>query len=197
MCELCDRLFDERMDYKHHFKRCHLGQFNIRCDACYKGFWKKNALRQHTCYPEMHDENVQLQREQEEAALRKRTEVRASLGLRDGAGIDVVDVIETQRTDDDDAEQLQDGAGESTTEEMSLSANCVKVIASWQPSQSSAETSCTITSPSVFETNLELLTASENSHSNPSSKPETDTLLNHGYGTRKKRISFRELLQCS
>jgi len=191
MCELCDHLFYEHMDYKHHFKRCHLGQFNIRCDACYKGFWKKNALRQHVCYPEMHDENMQLQREQEEMALWRRSEIRASMGLSDGAGIDVVDVIETQST-----EQLQDGATESETVQiLSLSASDDTVIPSWVPS--SVETSHAVTSQDISETNTELLPASENSHSNTSSKPEADVLLNHGYGTRKKRISFRELLQCN
>jgi len=195
MCELCDRLFYERMDYKHHFKRCHLGQFNIRCDACYKGFWKKKALRQHTCYPEMHDENMQLQREQEEAALQRRSEIRASMGLGDGSGIDVVDVIETQRTDDH-PELLQGAASESKTEGiLSLSDSDNKVIQSWV--QSSAETIHALTSQSVSETNAELLLPSENKQPNTSSQLETGTLLNHSYGTRKKRISFHELLKCS
>jgi len=196
MCELCDRLFYEHVDYKHHFKRCHLGQFNIRCDACYKGFWKMNALRQHTCYPEMHDANVQLQREQEGEALRRRGEIRESMGLGDGAGIDVVDVVETRRTDDDPG-QLQDGNGDSKTVEiLSLSAGDDNVIPSWV--HSSVETSRAVTSSrNISQTNAELLPTSENSYSNTSMKPEADTLLNHGYGTRKKRISFRELLQCS
>jgi len=224
MCELCDRLFHERVDYKHHFKHCHLGQFNIRCVACYKGFWKQNALRQHACYPEMHDENVQLQREQEKAALRRRGEVRAAMGLsEDGAGIDVVDVIETAQ---DDPDQLQDGVSEcKMVETSSLSARDLIAIPTQETDGNpdliqdgasksktveilslsadddnairSVEKSVVVMSQNISKMNVELLPDSDNSHSNTASKPEADTLLNHGYSTRKKRISFRELLQCS
>jgi len=197
LCELCDRLFYERMDYKHHFKRCHLGQFNIRCEACCKGFWKTNALRQHTCYPEMRDENIRLQREREEEALRKRSEVRTSMGLAEGGGIDVVDVVESKATDTD-AEQLQDNTNESKTVEASSLAACNNSVTPPRlhlPHQ----TYPSGTLQNISETTTELIPVSESCHSNTSSttKHEVDILPSHGYGTRKKRISFRQLLQCS
>jgi len=192
LCELCSRLFHERVDYKHHFKRRHLGQFNIRCDACYKGFWKTNALRQHTCYPEMHDENMRLQREREEAALRQRSEVRTSMGLGEGGGIDVVDVVDS-KTIDSDAGQLQESASESQMVDTSSPSDSVIEL------HSSHLASPLSTSQNVSsETTAELVPAvSDNCHSNTSTDHEADALLSHGYGTRRKRISFRHLLQCS
>lgn len=187
LCELCDRLFHERMDYKHHFKRCHLGQFNIRCDACCKGFWKTNALRQHTCYPEMRDENVRLQREREEEALRQRSKVRASMGLDEGAGIDVVDVVETQKVDDA-AEKL-----ECDAKAVKVSSSACDSTVTPSRSHSSHQTSCASSSQNISETTADLLTVSENSQSNTCS----DTLPSHSYGTRRRRISFLQLLHCS
>ena len=189
LCELCDRLCHERMDYKHHFKRCHLGQFNIRCDACCKGFWKTNALRHHICYPEMRDENIRLQREREEAALRQRTEIRASMGLSEGAGIDVVNVVETQKADDIPA-KLQDAVDEASAAEISLpSASDSTVV----PTRlhSSPQTACAHLSENVSETTAGFLAVTENSRPNTSREPEVNRLPSHGYGTRKKRISFR------
>lgn len=83
ICELCGRLCYERMDYNHHFKRRHLGHFNIQCTACGKGFWKNIALRQHACFPELREENIRLQQEKESKALRQRDEVRASNNIGD------------------------------------------------------------------------------------------------------------------
>ena len=193
LCELCDRLFHERVDYKHHFKRCHLGQFNIRCDDCCKGFWKTSALRQHTCYPEMRDENIRLQREREDDALRQRTEVRTSMGLGEGGGIDVVDVVESKSAEND-AEQLQDIISESTTVETLLASDSSVIPAQLH---SSCQTYCD-TSQNISEaTAADLVPISENSRSNTFSEREVDALPKHGYGTRKKRISFRQLLQCN
>jgi len=188
LCELCDRLFHERMDYKHHFKRRHLGQFNICCDACCKGFWKTSALRQHTCYPEMRDENVRLQSEREEAALRQRTEIRASMGLGEGAGIDVVDVVETQKADNV-PEKLQDPVSESSSAEISSLSACDSTVA---PSQLDSSLNVD-SSENISETSAKLLTVIDSSHPNISSEPEVYALPRHGYGTRKKRISFRQM----
>jgi len=195
LCELCDRLFHEQMDYKHHFKRCHLGQFNIRCDACCKGFWKTNALRQHVCYPEMRDENIRLQREREDEALRQRSEVRASMGLSEGAGIDVVDVVEAQKVDDN-PEKLQDGVSESELAEISSVSACDNAVIPTEL-HSSHLTSHATTSDNISETTAELLTVSERRCSNTSTEPVVNTLPSHGYGTRKKKISFRQLSGCS
>jgi len=194
LCELCDRLFHERMDYKHHFKRCHLGQFNIRCDDCSKGFWKTSALHQHTCFPEMRDENIRLQREREEDALRQRTEVRTSMGLGEGGGIDVVDVVESKTTDNN-AEQLQDIVSESNTVETSLAGDSSVIPAQLQSSGQTYRDSMSQNTSEI--TAADLLPISENNHSNTFSEREVDALPNHGYGTRKKRISFRQLLQCN
>ena len=71
------------MDYSHHFKRRHLGHFNIQCSACGKGFWKTIALRQHTCFPELRDENIRMQQEKETKALQQRDEVRNTMGLNE------------------------------------------------------------------------------------------------------------------
>ena len=201
LCELCDRLFYEHVDYRHHFKRCHLGQFNIRCDACCRGFWKTNALRQHPCYPEMRDENVRLQREKEEEALRRRTEVRTSMGLGEGAGIDVVQMEKT----DADREQLQDGVGESKpVDTSSLSAHDDTVVPSRLPS--SHQTLNTSTSRNISETHVtpvlqnsetHAIAVLQNSQSNSTSDCNVHILPTHSYGTRKKRISFHQLLQSS
>ena len=188
LCELCDRLFHERMDYKHHFKRRHLGQFNIRCDACCKGFWKTSALRQHTCYPEMRDENIRLQSEREEAALRQRTEIRASMGLGEGAGIDVVDVVETQKADGI-PEKSQDTVSESSPAEISSLSACDSTVVPAElcspPDVESSE--------NISESSVKLSTVIDNNLPNTSGEPEVNTLPRHGYGTRKKRISFRQM----
>jgi len=96
--------------------------------------------------------------------------------------------IPTQETDDN-PDLIQDGASKSKTVEiLSLSAdNAIR----------SVEKSVMVMSQNISKMHVELLPDSDNSHSNTASKPEADTLLNHGYSTRKKRISFRELLQCS
>jgi len=183
LCELCDRLFPERMDYKHHFKRLHLGQFSIRCDACGRGFWKTNALRQHACYPEMRDDNVRLQWERETEALRRRSEVRASMGLDEGGGIDVVESKPT----DDDAESC---TGESLTADTSSPSahddSAVRLHSSLQTSQDVSSKSTAGLPP-----------VAENCQSNTSTDREVDALPSHGYGTRRKRISFRQLLRCN
>jgi len=191
MCELCDRLFYERMDYKHHFKRCHLGQFNIRCDACCKGFWKTNTLRQHICYPEMRDENIRLQHEQEEEALRRRSQIRASLGLDDGAGIEVVNVTETQSTEGD-AEQLISKSG-IVEESASLKRHNNFVVSQLDLKLEASHASST----NVPDVNSVLLQATKNSHSDTSSGTEASALPSRSYSTGKKSISFCKLLQSS
>lgn len=81
ICELCGQLCYERTDYNHHFKRRHLGHFNIQCSACGKGFWKTSALQQHTCFPELREEHIREQQEKEANALRQRDEFRVAMGL--------------------------------------------------------------------------------------------------------------------
>jgi hypothetical protein len=83
VCELCGQQCYERADYNHHFKRRHLGHFNIQCSACGKGFWKTSALQQHTCFPELREEHIREQQEKEANALRQRDEIRAAMGLDD------------------------------------------------------------------------------------------------------------------
>ena len=195
LCELCDRLFYERMDYKHHFKRRHLGQFNIRCDACCKGFWKTSGLRQHTCFPEMRDENLQLQREKEEEALHQRSKVRASMGLDEGEGIHVDNVVDEQKADDIPA-KLQDSVDKSRNVETPTPSACYNTVIATRL-HSSRQTSSASVSQNISETTAELLAVSQNSRSNASSGSEVEALPTHGYGTRKKRISFRQLVRCS
>ena len=189
MCELCDRLFYEQVDYKHHFKRCHLGQFNIRCDACGKGFWKTKALREHCCYPEMRDENERLQRGREEEALRKRSEVRAAMGLGDGVGIDVVDVVEMPRATHDDPGPLPRAVDNPEAEAAVFDVDAGDVV----PLR---DTSCVVPlqDQSGSETDAVVVPDTENGHSNACAESETNSLPSHGYGTRRKRACFRKLL---
>jgi len=195
LCELCERLFYERVDYKHHFKRCHLGQFSIRCEACCKGFWKTNALRQHACYPEMREENIRLQSEKEEEALRQRSDVRTSMGLGEGCGIDVFDVVESKTTETD-AERLQDDSTESKAVEtpLQLASDSLEIPTRLNSLRQTFHDSA---SRNISESTTELLPVAEHRHSNTSSDQVVDALPSHGYGTRKKKISFRQLLQCS
>lgn len=85
-CELCGRLSYELVDYNHHFKHRHLGQFNIRCELCGKGFWKINALQSHICYPELREENLRLQQLKAESAVKKRDAIRKDTGINSNIG---------------------------------------------------------------------------------------------------------------
>lgn len=85
-CELCGRLSYELVDYNHHFKHRHLGQFNIRCELCGKGFWKINALQNHICYPELKEENLRLQQLKAESAVKKRDAIRKATGINSNIG---------------------------------------------------------------------------------------------------------------
>lgn len=129
----------------------------------------------------MRDENIRLQREREEAALLQRSEIRASMGLGEGVGIDIVDVVETNNLD-----KLQDPVQSEDSAEISLQSACDSADSPTQLCLS-VETSCVSSSQNVSDTTA----VSDSNYSN--NKCEGDSLCSHGYGTRKKQLLFRQM----